>query len=119
MSCKINEDVEIKVYKDELDLRVVLPTFLDVETLYDEGALYVHVAGKMICNNIRENLSSKCDINCTPDMKLRNLTKKFVVRYGNMTYRYQVQQPKPMIESKMVEHIKYMLHEEQIIIIIS
>ena len=55
-------------------MRVVLPTFLDVDTLYDVGTLYVHVAGKMICNNLRENLSSKYDINCTPDMKIRNLT---------------------------------------------
>ena len=69
VSCKTNDDVELKVYKDELDLRVVLPTFLDLETLYDMGRLYVHVAGKMICNNIRENLSSKYDINCTPDKR--------------------------------------------------
>ena len=68
----------------------------------------------MICNNIRENLCSKYDINCTPNMKIRNLTIKFVSRYRNMTYRYQLQQPKPMIESKMVKHIKYMSHEEQI-----
>ena len=45
-------------------------------------------------------------------MKIRKLTLKFVSRYGNMTYRYQLQQPKPMIESKMVEHIKYMSEEE-------
>ena len=114
VSCKINDDGEIKVYKDEFDSRVVLPTFLDVGKLYDMGTLYVHVAGKMIYNNIRENLSSKYDINCNPDMKIRNLTIKFVSRYGNMTYRYQLQQPKPMIESKMVKHIKYMSHEEQI-----
>ena len=87
--------------------RVIAP-FLDVATLY------VHVAGKMICNNIRENLSSKYDINCTTDMKIRNLTINFVSRYGNMTYRYQLQQPKSMIESKMVKHLKYMSHEEQI-----
>ena len=31
-----------------------------------------------------------------------------------MTYRYQLQQPKPMIESKMVKHIKNTSHEEQI-----
>ena len=108
MTCKINDDVEKKVYKNQLDLRKVRAPFLDVATLY------VHVAGKMICNNFRENLSSKYDINCTPDMKIRNLTKKFVSRYGNMTYRYQLQQPKPMIESKMVKHIKYKSHEEQI-----
>ena len=108
VSCKTDDDVEIKVFKNEFDLRVVLLTFLDVETLYD------HVAGKMICNNFRENLSSKYGINCTRDMKVRNLTIKFVSRYGNMTYRYQLQQPKPMIESKMVKHIKYMSHEEEI-----
>ena len=113
VSCEINDDVEIKVYKDEFDLHAVLPTFLDVYTLYDVGTLYVHVAGKMICNNIRENLSSKYDINCTPDMKIRNLTIKFVSRYGKMTYRYQLQQPKPMIESKMDKLIKYMIDEEQ------
>ena len=102
VSCIINDDVEMKVYKNEFDLCVVLPTFLDVETLYDVGTLCVHVASKMICNNIRENLSSKYDINCTPDKEIRNLTIKFVSRYRNMTYRYQLQQPKPMIESKMV-----------------
>ena len=26
-----------------------------------------------------------------------------------MTYRYYMQQPRPMIESKKVKHIKYML----------
>ena len=114
MSCKISDNVEIKVYKNAHDLCVVLPPFLDEDTLFDAGTLCIHVAGKMICNKIRENLSSKYDINCTPDMKIRNLTIKFVSRYGNMTYRYQLQQPKPMIESKMVEHIKYMSHEEQI-----
>ena len=72
VSCKINDDVEIKIYKDEFDLHAVLPTFLEpFKTLYDVGTLYVHVAGKMICNNICENLSSKYDINCTPDMKIK------------------------------------------------
>ena len=78
------------------------------------GTVYIQVAGNMICNNIRENLSSKYDINSAPDMKVRNLTIKFVSRYRNITYRYQLQQPKPVIESKMVKHIKYMSHEEQI-----
>ena len=54
------------------------------------------------------------DINCTPDKKIRNLTKKFVSRYCNMTYIYQLRHPKPMIKSKMVKHKKYMSHEEQI-----
>ena len=71
MSCKINDDVEKKVYKNESDLRVLLPTFL-------EGTLYVHIAGEMICKNIRENLSSKYDINCNADMEIKNLTIKFV-----------------------------------------
>ena len=36
VSCKINDDVEIKVYKDHLDLRAVSPTFLEpFKTLYD------------------------------------------------------------------------------------
>ena len=29
-----------------------------------------------------------------------------------MTYGYYMQQPRPMIESKMVKHIKYMSEEE-------
>ena len=108
VSCKMNDDVEIKVYKDQLDLRVILPPFLG----WNVNTLYVYVAGKMVCNNIRENLSSKYDSNCTPDMKKRNLTIKFVSRYCKMTYGYQLQQPRPMIESKMVKHIKYMSEEE-------
>ena len=89
VSCKINNDLEIKVYKNECDLRVVLPSFLR----RDVGTLYVHVAGKMICNNVCESLSSKCDIFCVPNMKIRNLTIKFISRYNNMTYRYQLEQP--------------------------
>ena len=89
-------------------MHAVLTPFLG----WDVNTLYVHVAGKLICNNIRENLSSKYDINCTPDMKIRNLTKDFVSRYSNMTYRNYMQQPRPMIESKMVKHIKYMSEEE-------
>ena len=113
MSCKITDDLEIKLYKDEFDLHAVLPFFLEpFKTLYDVQTLYVHVAGKMICNNIREYLSSTYDINCTPDMEITNLTIKFVSRYRNMTYRYHMQQPRPMIESKMVKHIKYMSEEE-------
>ena len=113
VSCKINDDVGIKVYEDEFDLYAVLPTFLEpFKTLYDVGTLYVQVAGKMICNNIRENLSSKYDINCTPDKKERNLSIKFVSRYGNTIYKYYMQQPRPMIESKMVKHVKNMSEEE-------
>ena len=110
VSCKIKDDVEIKVYKDEFDLHAVLPTFLEpFKTLYDLGTLYVNVAGKMICNNIRENLSSRCNIKCTPapDMKIKNLSMKIVSRYGNMTDRYYMLQPRPILESKMVKHIIY------------
>ena len=115
VSCKINADVDIKVCKDEDDLHPILPTFLEpFKTLYNVGTLYVQIAGKMICNNICENRNSKFDNNCTPDMKIRSLTIKFVSRYRNMTYRYYMQQPRPTLESKLVKHIKYMLHEEQI-----
>ena len=105
VSCKINDDVEIKVYKDEHDLCVVIPPF-------GEARLYVYVAEKMICNNIRENLSSRYDINCTSDMKIKNLTIKFVSCYDNMTYRYYMQQPRQMMETKMVKHVKNMSEEE-------
>ena len=105
VSCKINDDVEIKGYKHEFDLHAVLPPFLG----WDVNTLYVHVAGKMICNNFRENLSSKYVINCTPDMKIRNVTIKLVSRYSNMTSRYYMQKPRPMIESKMVKHIKLII----------
>ena len=106
--CKINDDVEIKVYKDEHDLSVVLHTFLGVD------ALYVDDASKMICNIIRENLCSRYDISCTPDMKIKNLTIKIASCYGNMTYRYYMQQPRQMIETKMAKHVKNMLEEEKI-----
>ena len=110
VSCKINDDVEIKVYKDEYNLCEVLHTYPGMDTLY------VHVVGKRICNIIPENLSSRYDINCTPDMKVKNLTIKFVSVYGNMTYRYYMQQPRQMIETKMVKHVKKMSEEEKIFI---
>ena len=113
VSCKINDDVEIKVYKDEFDLHAVLLTFLDEYKVYDVGTRYVRVAGKKICKTNFENLRSKYDMNCTPDMKIRNLTIKFISRYNNMTYRCQLEQPRPFIESKMVKHIKSMSEEEQ------
>ena len=112
VSCKINDDVEIKVYKDEFDLHAVLPTFLDEYNVYDVGTLYVSVAGKMICKTIFENLRSKHDVGCTPDMNIRILRLKFISRYDNMTYRYQLEQPRQIIESKMVKHIKNMSEEE-------
>ena len=108
MSCKINDDVEIKVYKDEHDLCVVSHTLLGVDTLY------VHVASKTICNIIRENISSRYNFKCTHNMHIKNLSVKFVSRFDNITYRHQLQQPRPMIESKMVNHIKYMSEEEKI-----
>ena len=76
MSCKINDDVEIKVYKSQFDLRLLLPTFNEPfkSKNIKMGTLYVHIAGEKICNDIRANLSSKYDINCTPDMEIRNLT---------------------------------------------
>ena len=110
--CKINDVVEIKVYKHEFDLSALLPTFLEPFKTYDAGTLFVHVVGKMICNNIHENLCSKYDIKCSPDMKIRNLTIKFVSRYQNMTYRYQLEQPRPILESKLIKHIKNMSPEE-------
>ena len=87
MLCKVNADIELKVHKDEHDLCVVLPTFLGVDTLF------VHVASKMICNIIRENLNSRNDIDCTPDLKIKNLTIKIVSIYDNKTYKFYVQQP--------------------------
>ena len=112
--CKINDDVEINVYKNASDMHALLPTFIEpFKTLYEVGTLYVQIAGKMICETICENLRSKYDINCTPDMKIRNLTIKFISRYSNMTYRYQLEQPRRKIESKMVKHIKNMSGEEQ------
>ena len=107
MSCKTNEGVEIKVYKSQSDLHALIYPFTGLNTLY------VHIAGGMICNVIRENLSSKYDINCNPDMEIRNLTIKFISRYRNMSFRHQLQQPRSMLETKMVKHIKYMSYEEQ------
>ena len=90
VSCEMNDVVEIKVFINEFDLHAVLPTFLDVHQLYEIGTIYVHVAGKVICKTIRENLSSKYDNDCIPDMKIRNLTITIVSRYRNMTFRYQL-----------------------------
>ena len=67
----------------------------------------------MICETIFENLRSKYDINCTPDMKITNLRIKFISRYNNTTFRYQLEQPRRILESKMVKHIKNMTEEEQ------
>ena len=86
---------------------------LVLSTFNEEEKLYIDIAGEMTCNDIRENLSSKYGINCTPDMEIRNLTIKFVSRYRNMTFRHQLQQPRSMLETKMVKHIKYMSYEEQ------
>ena len=43
---------------------------------------------------------------------IKNLSIKYISRYGNMTFRYQLEQPRPMIESEMVKHIKCMSLEE-------
>ena len=109
VSCRRNDDLEKKVSKNEHNLSEVIHFYLDGDTLY------VHVAGKMICNNIRKNLSFKRGINCTPDMKIKNLTIKSVSRYGNMTYRYYMQQPRPTIETEIVKQVKNKSEEEKII----
>ena len=107
--CKINNKVKINVYKSSSELHALLPIFLPQYKNYDVGSLYIQVGGKMIC----ENLKSKYDINGTPDMKIRNLRIKFVSRYNNMTFRYQLEQPRRIIESKLIKHIKDMAEEEQ------
>ena len=111
--CKINDNIEINVYKNSSDLHVVLPTFFAEYKVYDKGTLYIQIAGKMICKTIYEDLRFKYDINCTPDMKIRNLRLKFISRYDNMTFRYQLEQPRRRLESKMVKLIKNMTEEEQ------
>ena len=111
--CKINDNIERNVYKNSSDLNTLLPTFLAEYKVYDMGTLYIQIAGKMICKTIFENLRSKYDINCTPDMKIRNLRIKLISRYDNMTFRYQLEQPRRILESKMVKHIKNMSEEEQ------
>ena len=111
--CIIKDNIEMNVYKNSSDLRAVLPTFFAEYKVYDKGTLYIQIAGKMICKTISENLRSKYDINCTPDMKIRNLTIKSISRYDNMTFRYQLKQPRRILESKMVKHIKNMTEEEQ------
>ena len=111
--CKIDHNIEINVHKNSSDMHAVLPTFFAEYKAYDMGTLYVQIAGKMICKTIFENLRSNYDINCTPDMKIRNLRIKFISRYDNMTFRYQLEQPRHILESKMVKHIKNMTEEEQ------
>ena len=111
--CKINDNTEINVYKNSSDLNTLLPTFLAEYKVYDMGTLYIQSAGKMICKTIFENLRSKYDINCTPDLKIRNLRIKFISRYDNMTFRYQLEQPRRILESRIVKHIKNMSGEEQ------
>ena len=113
VSCKVNDDVEIKIYKDNFELHALLPICLKKYETYDVGTLYIQVAGEMICNDIRENLRSKYDINSTPDMEIKNLRIKFISRYNNMTFRYQLEQPRRILESKLIKHIKDMSEEEQ------
>ena len=45
---------------------------------------------------------------------MKNLSIIFISRYGNMTYSYQLEQPRSILESKIVKHIKYVSHEEQV-----
>ena len=112
-SCKTKDDLKLNVNKNASDMSVVLPTFFAEYKVYDKGTLYIQIAGKMICKTISENLRSKYGINCTPDMKIRNLRLKFISRYDNMTFGYQLEQPRRILESKMVNHIKNMSEEEQ------
>ena len=107
MSCKINEDKEIEIYKNDLDLHALVYPFTGLDTLY------VHVAGEKICEFIRENLTSIYNIKCTHNMHIKKLSVKFISRYSNMTYRYQLELPRTILESKVVKHIKNMSHEEQ------
>ena len=111
--CKINNNVKINVNKSLFELHALLPIFLPEYKFYDVGTLFIQIAGKMICETICENLRSKYDINCTPDIKIRNLRIKLFSRYDNMTFRYQLEQPRRILESKMVKHIKNMTEEEQ------
>ena len=111
--CKINKNVKLNVYKSSSELHALLPIFLHQYKNYDVGSLYIQVAGKMICETIFENLTSKYDINCNPDMKIRSLRIKFVSRYNNMSFRYQLEQPRRVLESKLIKHIKNMSEEEQ------
>ena len=46
-------------------------------------------------------------------MKTKNLTRNFVSRYGKMTYRFYMQQPRPIIETRMVKQVKDMSEEEK------
>ena len=108
VSCKINDDTEKEVDKEEHDLCEVVNPGLSAETLYN------HIAGKKICNIIREYLTSRYNFKCTHIMHIKNQSKKIISRYANMTYRYPLEQPRQLIESKMVKHIKYMSHGEQI-----
>ena len=111
--CKIDDNIEINVYKNSSDLNTLLPTFLAENKVYDVGTLYIQIAGKKICKTISENLRCKYGINCTPDVKIRNLRLKFIPRYDNMNFRYQLEQPRRKLESKMIKHIKNMSEEEQ------
>ena len=111
--CKKNNNVKINVYKSSFELHALLPIFLPEYKFYDVGTLYIQIADKMICETFCENPRSKYDINCTPDMKIRNLRIKSVSRYDNMTFRYQIEQPRRILETNMIKHIKNMVEEEQ------
>ena len=79
MSCKINDDVAVEVYKNEQNLRALVYPFTGLDTLY------VPLAGRKISDIIRENLTSRYNIKYTHNMHIKNLPVKFISRYGNMT----------------------------------
>ena len=99
--------MEIKVYENQLKLRVLVYPFTGLNTLY------VHVAGKKISDYICESLNSKYNIKCTYNMNIKNLSIKFISRYANLTCRYQLTQTRSRLESLIVKHIKNMSEEEQ------
>ena len=65
VSCKVNYDIEIEVYKTHLDSRALVYPFTGLNTLY------VHNAVKKISNTIRENLTSRYKIKCTHNMYMK------------------------------------------------
>ena len=95
--CKINDDIEIKFYKSQLDLHALMFPFSVKDTLY------VHVAGKTIYGDIWEVLSAAYIINPVADILIKILSIEFISRYKNLTFRYQLLQPRTILESKMIK----------------
>ena len=50
VSCKVNDDIEIEVYKTHLDLCALVYPFTGIDTLY------VHIAVKKVSNIIRKKI---------------------------------------------------------------